>query len=68
MVLTNATIGPNVSLGSESQVSDSTIKHSLIQTHARIKNAHLDNAMLGNHVTYNGNFASVSLGDYSTLE
>jgi glucose-1-phosphate thymidylyltransferase len=68
VVLTNTTIGPNVSLGSGSQVSDSTIKNSLIQTNARIKNAQLDNAMLGNHVTYNGNFASVSLGDYSTLE
>jgi glucose-1-phosphate thymidylyltransferase len=68
VVLVNSTIGPNVSLGNNSHVTDSIIKNSLIQTHAHIKNAQLDNAMLGNHVTYNGNFASVSLGDYSTLE
>jgi glucose-1-phosphate thymidylyltransferase len=36
--------------------------------HTHIKNAKLDNAMIGNHVNYNGDFTSVSLGDYSTME
>lgn len=66
--LINATIGPNVSLGKGCHVIDSTIKNSLIQTHAHIKNANLDNAMIGNHASFNGNFTNVSLGDYSTLE
>jgi glucose-1-phosphate thymidylyltransferase len=66
--LINSTVGPNVSLGKGSHVTDSTIKNSLIQTHAHIKNANLDNAMLGNHVTYNGDYTSVSIGDYSSLE
>jgi glucose-1-phosphate thymidylyltransferase len=64
----NSTIGPNVSLGKGCHVFESTIKNSLIQTHSNIKNANLDNAMIGNHVNYNGNFKDVSLGDYSTLE
>lgn len=68
VVLVNSTVGPNVSLGKASHVVDSTIKNSLIQTHAHIKNAQLDNAMIGNHANYNGQFTSVSLGDYSTLE
>lgn len=68
VVLINATVGPNVSLGKGCHIVDSTIKNSLIQTHAHIKNANLDNAMIGNHVNYNGDFTSVSLGDYSTME
>ena len=30
--------------------------------------ANLDNAMIGNHVVYNGNFETISIGDYSVLE
>ena len=68
VVLINATVGPNVSLGKGCHVSNSTIKNSLIQTHAHIKNAVLDNAMIGNHVHFDGQFKSISIGDYSVLE
>ena len=68
VVLVNATVGPNVSLGKGCHVIDSTIKNSLVQTHSHIKNAKLENAMIGNHVNYDGNFTSISIGDYSVLE
>lgn len=68
VVLINTTVGPNVSLGKGCHVIDSTIKNSLIQTHAHIKNAHLNNAMIGNHANFDGNFTSISIGDYSVLE
>ncbi|NHN25728.1 nucleotidyltransferase [Flavobacterium jejuense] len=68
VVLINATVGPNVSLGKGCHVIDSEIKNSLIQTHAHIKNAKLDNAMIGNHASFDGNFTSISIGDYSVLE
>ncbi len=68
VVLINATIGPNVSLGKGCHVINSTIKNSLIQTYAHIKNASLDNAMIGNHAIFDGNFTSISIGDYSVLE
>jgi glucose-1-phosphate thymidylyltransferase len=68
VVLVNTTVGPNVSLGDHSRVSDSQIANSLIQTHVHIKNATLDNAMIGNHASFDGKFTSVSLGDYSVLE
>jgi glucose-1-phosphate thymidylyltransferase len=68
VVLVNSTIGPNVSLGKACHVFDSTIKNSLVQTHAHIKNAQLANAMIGNHAAFDGNFTSVSIGDYSVLE
>jgi glucose-1-phosphate thymidylyltransferase len=68
VVLNNASIGPNVSIGKNCIIENTTIKNSLIQTNTTIKNAHLDEAMIGNNVSYNGNFKSVSLGDYSVLE
>ncbi|XCF06551.1 sugar phosphate nucleotidyltransferase [Tamlana crocina] len=68
VVLKDATIGPFVSIGNDCTVENSTIKNSLIQTNTSIKNANLDDAMIGNNVKYDGNFTSVSIGDYSELE
>ncbi len=68
VVLINSTIGPNVSLGDDSLVENSTIKNSLIQTNTTIKNANLNNAMIGNYAYFDGNFISVSIGDYSILD
>ena len=68
VVLKNCTIGPNVSLGNNCKVENSKIANSLIQTKATIKNANLDNAMIGNHASFDGNFISISIGDYSVLE
>jgi glucose-1-phosphate thymidylyltransferase len=68
VILINATVGPNVSLGNGCHVSNSSIKNSLVQTHSHIKNANLDNAMIGNHASFDGDFASISIGDYSVLE
>ena len=68
VVLKNATIGPNVSLGNGCKVENATLKNSLVQNLTHIKNANLDNAMIGSHVIYNGNFTSISIGDYSVLE
>ncbi|MEC3906342.1 sugar phosphate nucleotidyltransferase [Tamlana sp. 2201CG12-4] len=68
VVLKNSTIGPHVSIGKDSVIDSSTVKNSLIQTNTSIKNANLDHAMIGNHVKYNGEFTSISIGDYSVLE
>lgn len=67
VVLKNATVGPNVSLGDNSLVENSTINNSLIQTNTTIKNAKLNNAMIGNYAYFDGEFTSVSIGDYSIL-
>ena len=68
VVLKNATVGPYVSIGEGTVIEDSTVKNSLIQSNTSIKNANLDNAMIGNHVKYDGNFETISIGDYSVLE
>lgn len=67
VVLKNTTIGPYVSVGDDTIIENSTIKNSLIQTKSKIDNANLDNAMIGNHVVYDGNFETISIGDYSSL-
>jgi len=67
VVLKNTKIGPFVSIGENSIVEDSTIVNSLIQTNVSIKNANLDEAMIGNHAKYNGKYTSVSIGDYTEL-
>ncbi len=67
VTLKNTTVGPFVSLGENSVVENSTIKNSLIQSNVSITNANLDNAMIGHHAKYNGNFTSISIGDYTEL-
>lgn len=67
VILKNTTIGPYVSVGDNTVIENSTIKNSLIQTKSTICNANLDNAMIGNHVHYNGNYETISIGDYSVL-
>lgn len=68
VILINATVGPNVSLGNGCHVINSTIKNSLVQNNSHIKNANLDNAMIGSNASFDGNFTSISIGDYSVLE
>jgi len=67
VVLINSTVGPYVSLGDNCSIDNATITHSLIQNNTCIKNTKLKDAMIGNHVKFDGEFTSVSLGDYTQL-
>ena len=68
VVLKNSTIGPFTSIGAGTIIEDSNVKNSIIQRQSVIKNATLENAMIGNHVVFDGNFTDVSIGDYSELK
>ncbi len=68
VVLKDSTVGPYVSIGDNSTITHSTLTNSLLQNEVSIRNANLDNAMIGNKVTFDGNFTSVSLGDFSELK
>lgn len=67
VVLTDTKIGPYVSIGENSVVTNSTIVNSLIQTNVEILNANLNDAMIGNYAKYNAKYSSVSIGDYTEL-
>jgi len=68
VVLKNSTVGPNVSIGAGTHIEGTQIKNSLVQNHSTIRNANLDNAMIGNHVLFDGEFKTISIGDYSVME
>lgn len=67
VILINANVGPNVSLGDNCIVENASIENSLIQTNTKIRNAKLNKAMIGNNAIFDGDFSSVSIGDYSEL-
>ncbi|MHB0755904.1 sugar nucleotidyltransferase [Polaribacter sp. M15] len=67
VVLQDAKVGPYVSIGAGSVINNATIVNSLIQNNVAISNAKLENAMIGNYAKYNGEFTSVSIGDYTEL-
>ncbi len=68
VVLKNTTIGPNVSIGANCVLENVEIKNSLVQNNSSLKNAKLNEAMIGNHVKYNGEFTKISIGDYTIME
>lgn len=68
VVLKNCTVGPFASIGKGTVIEDSTVVNSIIQTNTTIKNATLDNAMIGNHAYFDGQFSNISIGDYSQLK
>lgn len=67
-VIENAVIGPHVSIGAGSHVAQSVISNSNIQQSTTIKNAVLENSMIGSFVSYTGLARDLSLGDYSTIK
>lgn len=67
VVLINSEVGPYASIGKGTKIENSTVKNSIIQTQCDIKNASIEQSMIGNYVKYNGSFTTVSLGDYSEL-
>ena len=64
----NSTIGPFVSIGSQTRIENSTIENSIIQSHCELSGVKCKEAMLGNHVKFNGDFSFISLGDFSELK
>lgn len=68
VTVTNSVIGPLVSLEKGVMVSDSRITNSIVQMDSIVKNACIDNSMLGKSVTYMEKPSELSLGDYSTQQ
>jgi len=66
-VIENSVIGPHVSVGQASRISDSRLKNSIIQSNTRITHAVLENSMLGNFVNFEKKPLDLSVGDYNTM-
>ncbi|MBS1587370.1 MAG: nucleotidyltransferase [Bacteroidetes bacterium] len=64
--ISNSVIGPFVSLEEGVEVHDSRITNSIVQANTVVKNAVIDNSLLGKSVNYSGKPKELSLGDFST--
>ncbi len=65
--LTNCIIGPHVSIGEGSKVSNSILVNSIIQNAAIINNANISNSMVGIGAEVNGKSIDISISDYTQL-
>lgn len=66
-VIENSVVGPHVSVGTSTRISDSRLKNSIIQSNTRISHAVLENSMLGNFVNFETKPLDLSVGDYNTV-
>ena len=65
--LKSSTIGPFVSIGNDTCITNSTIKNTIIQNSTTIVDADLEDSMIGSHVEYKGGKKRISIGDYSKI-
>lgn len=65
--LTNAIIGPWVSIGANSAIENAVVSNSIIQGDSEIRNAVLHNSMIGNHVQWIHKQEEISIGDYNQI-
>ena len=67
VVIENSVVGPYVSVGEHSKISDSRITNSIIQRNCTVSRAQLDNSVLGNFVNFEGHAEDLSVGDYGDM-
>jgi glucose-1-phosphate thymidylyltransferase len=65
--LRNAVVGPHVSVGNGTMISDSVVKNAIIQENTTVNNANISNSMLGNFVKFEGKPSDLSVGDYNVI-
>ncbi len=68
VVIKNSVVGPHVSVGKNTMISNSLISNSIINENSEIAHANFHNAMVGSHVHYTGVCHDVSIGDYTTFK
>lgn len=64
----NSKVGPLVSVGANTKITDSVIDNAIIQNESEVINATLTNSMIGNKAFFDGKFKSVSIGDFSRMD
>jgi glucose-1-phosphate thymidylyltransferase len=68
VVLENAIVGPHVSLGKGTKITNTVISNSIIQTNVMITNAVIKDSMIGNSAKVLRKDTSLSIGDYTEME
>ncbi len=65
--IVNSVIGPYVSIGDNTEIKNSRIRNTIVQTNTLVDNANLENSMLGNFVTLKLSSSDLSIGDYNSV-
>jgi glucose-1-phosphate thymidylyltransferase len=67
VVIENSVVGPHVSIGAGSKVTNSVVRNSIIQNNSSILDSILKDSMIGSHANVQGQQANLSLGDFSSI-
>ncbi len=65
--LNNCTVGPYVSIGSNSELNEVVIDHSMVMSHSVVQNICLTESMIGNNAHVDGRWNRLSVGDYTQM-
>lgn len=65
--LNNCIVGPHVSIGIKTVISNSVIRNSIIQNGAKISNVVIENSMIGEEALLNGKSLDLSVSAYSQI-
>jgi len=68
VVVENSVVGPHVSLGEGTKITNSIITNSIIQKNTTIRNANLKDSMIGNNANVLSHPKDISIGDFTTIE
>ncbi len=68
VVLNNSVVGPHVSIGKNTQLTNSVISNSVILSNSRINNSVIANSIIGKYVEIDKKISDYSIGDYNTLK
>lgn len=68
VIIKDSIIGPFVSIGENTQIENSEIKNTIIQTRSSLVRVKCQNSMIGNNNKLEGAEGELSLGDYSEIQ
>jgi glucose-1-phosphate thymidylyltransferase len=67
VILTNSTIGPNVTLGKGSKVESSTLTDTIVGSKGTIRHSQLHNSLIGDEVIIEGLKGELTVSDHSEI-
>lgn len=63
----NSVIGPHVSVGAGTMVSNTLVRNTIIQRNSNIEHLNLENSMIGNYVEIQGDVSELNVGDFASF-
>ncbi|MBB6460628.1 sugar phosphate nucleotidyltransferase [Flammeovirga kamogawensis] len=66
--ISNAVVGPYVSVGDNTIIENSVVQNSIVQEDTDIRRVNIENSVVGNHVVYRGRAKDLSIGDFTSVK